>query len=149
MYKHVCVYLFTATQCVTSILSYVLESRQTTRTALSFVAFQACSADKNKNSFPSLPSQLVLRAPLSRPKGQDYVSSVRSTAAPPSRPPPSVVVGTDTTAGTWTDRRTCAPVSQTHRVHVSVLLLSGVPKPQDDPIGGRITADQRPTPLTV
>lgn len=64
--------------------------------------------------FPSLSLslQLALRAPLSLFRGQDYVSNVHSTVAPPSRPPPSAVVGTATTAETWTNRRTCAPVSQ-------------------------------------
>lgn len=56
--------------------------------------------------------QLARRAPSSHSRGQDYVSNVRSTVAPPSRPPPCVVVGTATTAETWTNRRTCARVSQ-------------------------------------
>lgn len=60
----------------------------------------------------SLSLQLVLRAPLSPPRGQDYVSNVRLTVAPPSRPPPSVVVGTAITVAIWTNLRTCAPVSQ-------------------------------------
>lgn len=63
--------------------------------------------------FPSLSLslQLALRAPLSRSRGQDYVSNVRSTVAPPSRLPPSAVVGTAITEETWTNQRTCAPVS--------------------------------------
>lgn len=60
----------------------------------------------------SLSLQLALRAPSSLSRGQDYVSNVHSTVAPPSRPPHSAVVGTAITAGTWTNRRTCAPVSQ-------------------------------------
>ena len=60
---------------------------------------------------PSLSSQPVLRAPLSPSRGEDCVSSVRSTAAPPSRRPPSAAAGTASTAATWTDLRTCAPVS--------------------------------------
>lgn len=59
----------------------------------------------------SLSLQLVLRALLSPPRGQDYVSNARSTVAPLSRPPPSVVVGTAITVGTWTNLRTFAPVS--------------------------------------
>lgn len=60
----------------------------------------------------SFSLQLALRAPSSHSRGQDYVSNVRSTVAPPSRLPPCVVVGTATTAETWTNRRTCARVSQ-------------------------------------
>lgn len=59
----------------------------------------------------SLSLQLALRAPLNLSRGQDYVSNVRSTVAPPSRPPPSAVVGMAITVETWTNRRTCAPVS--------------------------------------
>lgn len=58
---------------------------------------------------PSL--QLALRAPSSHSRGQDYVSNVRSTAAPPSRLPHFAAVGTAITAETWTNRRMCAPVS--------------------------------------
>lgn len=56
-------------------------------------------------------SQLALRAPSSLSRGQDYVSSVHSTVAPPSRLPHSAAVATAITAATWTKRRTCAPVS--------------------------------------
>lgn len=63
-------------------------------------------------SLSLLSSQPALRAPLSRPKGQDYVSNVRSTVAPPLKPPPSVVVETAITVVTWINQRTCAPVSQ-------------------------------------
>lgn len=59
-----------------------------------------------------LSLQLVLKAPLSLPRAQDCVSSVRLTVAPPSRLPPSVVVGTAITAEIWTNLRMCAPVSQ-------------------------------------
>lgn len=58
---------------------------------------------------PSL--QLALRAPSSHSRGQDYVSNVRSTVAQPSRLPHFAVVGMAITAETWTNRRTCAPVS--------------------------------------
>lgn len=62
---------------------------------------------------PHSPSlQLALRAPSSHSRGQDYVSNVRSTVAPPSRLPHFAVVGTAITAETWTNRRMCAPVSQ-------------------------------------
>lgn len=56
--------------------------------------------------------QLVLRAPLSHSRGQDCVSNVRPIAAPLSKLPPSVVVGMAITEETWTNRRTCAPVSR-------------------------------------
>lgn len=58
------------------------------------------------------PPQLVLRAPLSHSRDQDCVSNVRPIAAPLSKLPPSVVVGMAITEETWTNRRTCVPVSQ-------------------------------------
>lgn len=55
--------------------------------------------------------QLALRAPSNLSKGRDCVSSVHSTVAPPLRRPRSAAAATAITAATWTNRRTCAPVS--------------------------------------
>lgn len=57
--------------------------------------------------------QPALRAPSSPSRGPDYVSSVRSTVAPPSRPPRFAAAATAIIVETWTDPKTCAPVSHT------------------------------------
>lgn len=59
----------------------------------------------------SVSLQLVLRAPSSHSRGSASVSNVRSTVALPSRLPQSAGVVAAFTAETWTNRRTCAPVS--------------------------------------
>lgn len=61
--------------------------------------------------------QLALRAPSSRSRGRDSVSSVHSTVAPPSRQLRCAAAATAITAATWTNRRTCAPVSQSDSAH--------------------------------
>lgn len=86
--------------------------------------------------FPPLSPclQLALREPSSRSRGPDYVSSVRSTVAPPSRPRRSAAAATAITVETWTDLKTCAPVSHTmtlesQHTHLSEAHLSAIIRP--------------------